>query len=88
MDDERHRARFDDLMKDHPDTGGSLDNLYAAQVLWDETMANTAANWLRERYPARQLVILAGSAHCDRSAIPSRAWLHPEESCCCRGYCR
>jgi uncharacterized iron-regulated protein len=72
VDDATHRARFEELMKDHPDTGASLDNMYAAQVLWDETMASTAAKWLADRYPARQLVVLAGSAHCHESAIPSR----------------
>ncbi len=72
MNDAAHRARFETLMKDHPDTGMSHDNMYAAQVLWDETMASTAADWLKSRYPARQLVVLAGTAHCHQSGIPSR----------------
>jgi uncharacterized iron-regulated protein len=72
MNDSVHRARFETLMKDHPDTGMSHDNMYAAQVLWDETMASTAADWLKARYPARQLVVLAGTAHCHQSGIPSR----------------
>lgn len=71
LDDSEHRAQFDRLMEGHPKMG-SLDQLYAAQVLWDETMAQNASAWLSERFPARQLVILAGMAHCHRSAIPSR----------------
>lgn len=67
-----HRKAFDAAMADHPKGQGDLENYYAAQVLWDETMAQTAAGWLQERAPARQLVIVAGRAHCQNSAIPSR----------------
>ncbi|HEY6727855.1 MAG TPA: ChaN family lipoprotein [Polyangiaceae bacterium] len=71
LEDAEHRAQFDKLMQGHPQSG-SVDQMYAAQVLWDESMAQNAASWLSERFPARQLVILAGMAHCHRSAIPSR----------------
>ena len=71
LEDADHRAQFDQLMEGHPKMG-SLEQLYAAQVLWDENMAQAASNWLSERFPARQLVILAGVAHCHDSAIPSR----------------
>lgn len=71
LEDAEHRARFDKLMEGHPKMG-PLDQMYAAQVLWDESMAQNATSWLSERFPARQLVILAGTAHCHRSAIPSR----------------
>jgi uncharacterized iron-regulated protein len=61
------------MMADHPQSEGmSLDNFYAAQVVWDETMANNAANWVADRAPSRQLVVLAGSAHCRQEAIPDR----------------
>jgi uncharacterized iron-regulated protein len=73
LDDPEHRARFDQMMADHPHGKGmDMDNFYAAQVVWDETMALNAANWLSQRAPLRQLVIVAGSAHCRRSAIPAR----------------
>jgi uncharacterized iron-regulated protein len=68
----QHRARFEALMQNHPKHRGSMEHLYAAQVLWDEGMAQAASDWLSARFPARQLVILAGSAHCHRSAIPDR----------------
>jgi uncharacterized iron-regulated protein len=73
MDDAAHRAAFDRLMADHP--GGpaiDLDKFYAAQVVWDETMAENAAGWVAARAPQRQLVVLAGSAHCNHEAIPAR----------------
>jgi uncharacterized iron-regulated protein len=70
--DEDHRAWFDQAMKGHPPPITDHDNLYLAQVAWDETMAETAARWLRKKVPGRQLVILAGSGHCRTDAIPAR----------------
>jgi uncharacterized iron-regulated protein len=67
-----HRAAFDQAMKDHPHGGADPDNLYAAQVVWDETMAHDATAWLRLRRPSRQLVVIAGAMHCRSSAIPGR----------------
>jgi uncharacterized iron-regulated protein len=73
LDDAAHRAEFDRLMAHHPAGAGmDLDKFYAAQVVWDETMAENAAVWVAARAPQRQLVVLAGSAHCHREAIPAR----------------
>jgi uncharacterized iron-regulated protein len=73
LDDREHRAQFDRLMADHPHPEGmDLDNFYAAQVVWDETMADNAAKWVSKRAPMRQLLVMAGSAHCRYAAIPSR----------------
>jgi uncharacterized iron-regulated protein len=53
--------------------GAMLDNLYAAQVARDETMAATAWQWLRDQDPApRQIAIIAGNGHCISLAIPMR----------------
>jgi hypothetical protein len=71
LNDQTHHAQFQRLMEGHPETGDAH-HLYATQVLWDESMAQTASAWLGARFPARQLVILAGSAHCHASAIPKR----------------
>jgi uncharacterized iron-regulated protein len=73
MDNAEHRAAFDRLMAHHPKSPEmDLDNFYAAQVVWDETMAQNAADWVAAHAPQRQLVVLAGSAHCQREAIPAR----------------
>jgi uncharacterized iron-regulated protein len=73
LEDREHRAAFERLMANHPRAEGmDLENFYAAQVVWDETMANNAADWVSKRAPMRQLLILAGSAHCRHAAIPSR----------------
>ena len=47
------------------------DRIYAAQVLWDETMAEGAARWLGQG-GKRQIIILAGNGHCHDSAIVGR----------------
>lgn len=52
---------------------GMGDKIYAAQVLWDETMADRATRWLAEPgAPRRQIFILAGNGHCHESAIVRR----------------
>ncbi len=71
LDDPKHRAAFDEALEEHPHHGRPR-RLYAAQVIWDETMAQTAAHWLSERQPARQLLVLAGAQHCRADAIPDR----------------
>jgi len=49
----------------HPMAGPQGDNMYSAQVLWDEGMADTAIKWL-ERNPGDSttvFVVIAGSGH-------------------------
>jgi uncharacterized iron-regulated protein len=71
---DEHRSYFTAAMADHPMPAGGprLDDMYAVQVVWDETMADTAARWLESAGAASQLVVLAGSGHCHRNAIPAR----------------
>ena len=54
-----------------PPTMPKPDDIYAAQVVWDESMADGAARWLAAG-PARRLLILAGVGHCHDSAIVRR----------------
>ncbi len=49
----------------------TADHIYSVQVIWDETMADTAAKWLAAHKDGR-IVILAGSGHCHDSAIVNR----------------
>jgi uncharacterized iron-regulated protein len=50
----------------------SFDRFYEAQLLWDETMAATAATFYRQN-PQSRLVIIAGQAHISYGhGIPSR----------------
>ena len=47
------------------------DRMYAVQVLWDETMADTSASFLEEN-PNGGVMVLAGGGHCHDSAIIGR----------------
>jgi uncharacterized iron-regulated protein len=49
----------------------SADRIYSVQVIWDETMADTAAKWLAAN-PTGHVVILAGNGHCHDTAIVKR----------------
>jgi uncharacterized iron-regulated protein len=69
-----HKSYFTAAMGDHPLPAGApkLEDMYAAQVVWDETMAQTAADWLQKAGPSSQLLLVAGAGHCHRTAIPAR----------------
>ncbi len=54
-----------------PDEMPTADRIYTVQVVWDETMADTSAAWLRAN-PQGHLVILAGNGHCHDSGIVGR----------------
>jgi len=49
----------------------AADNVYMAQVVWDETMAESAVKWLQAT-PNGLIVVLAGNGHCHDSAIVGR----------------
>jgi uncharacterized iron-regulated protein len=49
----------------------SADRIYTVQVMWDETMADTAAKYVQSHADSR-MVILAGNGHCHDSAIVDR----------------
>ena len=82
-----HRAWFDATMESMGGTSAhhhsgekkaenapkmpSADRIYTAQVLWDETMADTAAKWLAAT-PNSAIIVLAGGGHCHDSAIVGR----------------
>lgn len=74
LDVPSHRQLFEAMMKGHPSghEAPNLDNYYAAQVVWDEAMAEESVKWLGARFPARKLLVLAGVGHCHQTAIPGR----------------
>lgn len=65
----------------HEAHGGlSFDNLYQAQVLWDEYMAQSIAQALDRPEGPEHLVVLAGAGHVEyRFGIPERAALRGAE---------
>ncbi|MCX7799135.1 MAG: ChaN family lipoprotein [Fimbriimonadales bacterium] len=60
-----HRRLFEAMMGGHPLTGSQGENVYAAQVLWDVGMADTALKFMERwgRSSNAVMVILAGSGH-------------------------
>lgn len=74
LDDPEHRAFIFGLfgvLPEHAEEFG-LENVYVAQTVWDETMADTSARWLTSTGHRARLLDFAGGAHCHRSAIPRR----------------
>jgi membrane-associated protease RseP (regulator of RpoE activity) len=71
MANESYRKRLKDVYADHPQ-GTTFENFYQSQILWDETMAHSAAKAMGER-PDFQMVVLAGVEHVMYgSGIPGR----------------
>lgn len=60
-----HKRMFEALIGGHPLAGDASRRMYAAQVLWDEGMADTALKYFASRAagPDTVMVILAGSGH-------------------------
>jgi uncharacterized iron-regulated protein len=76
LKDDEHRTWFKAATEGHGETvGADFESFYAAQVVWDETMAETSARWLAAGAagaPKRQIAIIAGVGHCVDAAIPRR----------------
>lgn len=80
----RHRRRFEDMLRMPLEEAvqrmsspiadwkaqEKLNSTYEAQVLWDEYMASTALNYVND--VGGRLVVLAGTNHVWRDAIPDR----------------
>jgi uncharacterized iron-regulated protein len=72
LNDPEHRAYVTAQLGTFHSEEASLDNPYAVQVVWDETMAETASEWLSSSGDTARLMIIAGLGHCHRSAVPAR----------------
>jgi uncharacterized iron-regulated protein len=70
--DKAYEQRLKKIFDRHPDSGRGFDVFLDVQLLWDEGMAQQAADWLTA-HPDDRLVILAGSGHLAwGSGIPQR----------------
>jgi uncharacterized iron-regulated protein len=70
--DEAHERRLQAVLEQHPHGGDNVDRFMEVQVLWDESMAESAANWLKA-HPEHRMVVLAGSGHLAHGGgIPDR----------------
>ena len=76
LDNEEYRQATAEIYLQHVENGQGnstdLDNFFAAQVLWDETMADAIALYYQNN-PQSQIVVLVGKAHVMNDyAIPDR----------------
>ncbi len=71
--DESYRQRIKDVFEYHPNGNGrQFEHFLEAQLVWDESMADQAADYLRE-HPDHLLVVIAGNQHVAwGSGIPQR----------------
>jgi len=74
LDEPGYRERIETAFMMHavPGQSGDFSSFLQAQALWDETMAQTIAEYL-ESHPDERMVVIAGLGHVDRNnAIPPR----------------
>jgi len=73
LDNEAYKNRLREIFRAHPKNAlKNFDYFYQAQVLWDETMAETISNYLGG-HPGTKMVVLAGIGHVAYGyGIPSR----------------
>jgi uncharacterized iron-regulated protein len=72
IDTEAGRRSFDQDRRRQPSADAAAANAHAAEVVSEETVAEHASRWVNERRPARQLLVLARTEQCKRTAIPER----------------
>jgi aminopeptidase N len=72
--DDAYEGRLKKIFRDHEDfKTKNFDFFYQAQILWDETMAESVDRFLKA-HPNDQVLVLAGSGHLAYgSGIPKRA---------------
>ncbi len=61
MSNAKYRKELREIYAVHPQ-GINFDNFYQAQILWDESMARSVADFLKGK-PGYQMVVLAGAGH-------------------------
>lgn len=76
LDNEEYRQQIEEIYQQHVENGQGnstdVDNFFAAQVLWDETMADAIASHYQNN-SSTQIVVLVGKAHVMNDyAIPDR----------------
>ncbi len=76
LDNQTYRQKIVEIYRQHVENGegnsNGADNFFAAQVLWDETMASAIAQYY-QTHPRSQIAVLVGQAHIMYDyAIPDR----------------
>jgi len=75
LDDDAHRKSFFAMMGGHPGADRArMERYYQSMCVWDATMADTAARFLKSHPEIRRMVVIAGSGHLAFGhGIPDRA---------------
>ncbi len=76
VEDPYHRAHTQAIFDAHPGVSQSFEDFYKVQVLWDESMAATIADYLlSEAGQDMQILVFAGTQHVEYGfGIPRRAF--------------
>lgn len=73
LENAAHRAVIEQAFASHPGMSEAMiQRFYTAQVIWDETMAQTVAEHLAGEAPAERVFVYAGVMHVMEPAIPAR----------------
>lgn len=75
MSDEEYKMRLKDIFEQHKNHDSrNFDHFYQSQILWDETMAHSIADFI-DKNPDYQIVVIAGVGHIMfDSGIPKRVY--------------
>lgn len=68
---EQIEASFQEHLENNYGESQNLENFIAAQILWDETMAQAIANYVNI-HPTEKILVFVGQAHINKYAIPAR----------------
>jgi len=77
--DKAYEKRLEKVFKMHPNFSGTFEGFLRGQLLWDESMAESAANYLK-KHPEKRMLVFAGTGHIEYgSGIPNRIKRRIEE---------
>jgi uncharacterized iron-regulated protein len=75
LDNQAYRQKLQAVYQQHADhdqgNSNNFENFFAAQVLWEETMADAIALY-HQNQPQSQIVVLVGQGHIHDYGIPNR----------------
>jgi uncharacterized iron-regulated protein len=70
--DKAYEKRLEAVFSMHPDFPGTFEGFLRGQLLWDETMAENASDYLQQ-HPQQRMLVFAGIGHIEfGSGIPNR----------------
>ncbi len=70
--DKAYEKRLEKVFSMHPDFPGTFEGFLRGQLLWDESMAERASDYLSQ-HPGKRMLVFAGSGHIEfGSGIPNR----------------